>query len=105
MIPGVNINKILEIDMDTERDCQVRVLQQATTQRQRNRQPDRTYDEKDNCIILANALVGQILHMEKKGLDKPGVAMSRICRMMENIYVDARCETNDQKNDIKGNPR
>ena len=98
------INKILEIDVDTDRDEQVQILQLSGVGPQRKRrQPDGSENLLDNVVILINALGSTILQIEAKGLYPKGAAMRKAVQHLTEIYVDASCEITNIEVDKDGN--
>lgn len=87
------INKILEIDMDTEREDQLFILQLLKVRRKRARQPTGDWDLRDNAIMLINALGATILDMEASGMAPKGEAMREAMEKLQEVYVDASCIT------------
>jgi hypothetical protein len=100
---AASINKIIEIDMDTDRETQVIIRQVSSVGYDRERQPDSEVDIKDHIIILVNALGGAILKAESDGTRKPGEAMKRAIELLHDIYVDASASVTERINDAKGN--
>ena len=98
-----NINKIIEIDMDTERQPQVVIRQVASVGYAREREPDSEQNIKDDIIILVNALGASILKAEADGTCKPGEAMKRATELLHDVYVDTSAEIENRTNDKRGN--
>lgn len=98
------INKILELDMDTERECQLEILQVSRVGMGRKRRPpDPAQDLLDNMVILINALGGTILQIEATGLAPAGAAIRKAIEQLQEVYVDASCEISTFDVDKKGN--
>ena len=89
---AANINKILEIDIDTNREIVLQMRQIAAVHYDRERQPDPSVDITDDLVILANALGACILKAEQDGIFKPGQAMKRAIEYLNEIYVDTSCQ-------------
>lgn len=92
-----HINKILEIDLDTERDFQLRILQVTGVNRKRERQPDGKIDLNDNLCILVNALIATILEAEEKGVYEKGKGMQHAFDLLQEAYVDTSCQVREFK--------
>lgn len=103
MKKAAGINKILEIDVDTDREPQVTVRQVAAVGYDRERQPDVDQNVKDDIIMLASALGLSILKAETDGTCKPGEAMKRATELLNDIYVSVTAKTIDIINDERGN--
>jgi hypothetical protein len=97
------INKILEIDMDTERDGQLEIRQVSGGSGRKRRPPDPSTDLLDNFVILVNALGATILAIEARGLAVPGAAMRKAVDQLQEVYVDASCEISQFRVDKTGN--
>lgn len=101
---AADINKVLEIDVDTNRvNFKVIVRQVATVGYKRERQPDPSSNIKDDIVILVNALGASILKAESDGTCKKGEAMTRAIELLHRFYVDPTCVVSDTKHDKKGN--
>lgn len=104
------INKILEIDMDTEREYQLDIRQYASTIIPGRRQPDGNQDMLDNIVILENALMASILRAEEQGLCKKGEGIRKTLDNLMAIYVDAsavltECKVNKDGTIVPGSVR
>lgn len=100
-----DINKILEIDLDTERKngSQLFIRQASAVMYHRERQPDPETDVKDDIVILGNALGACILKAEQDGDCKPGEAMKYAINLLNDLYTDATAEVTNNKLDKNGN--
>lgn len=95
------INKIIEVDMDTERarkygaNVSIVITHVIHVDRPRTRQPDPNVSVMDDMIILTHALMLAILKAEKEGVYKPGEAMRTAVDNLQQFYVDATAEVFD----------
>jgi hypothetical protein len=85
----MDINKIFEVDVDTDREYIVQVFQIADTARKRERLPDSSYDLKSNLAALTLAVHATILNCEQTGIYKKGEAIKKVIDNLQEMYVHA----------------
>lgn len=84
----LHINKILEIDFDTERENQLEINQPSWPTRKGRRPLDRTISDEDDLFILCSALAAKILWIEEKGQCKKGIIMQATMDFLGQLYIE-----------------
>ena len=92
----MEINRVVEVDMDTNRvpNILVRIVK-STPHREGIIPHDK--DSKSDLVVLANGLLAAILRAEEDGTYKKGEAMEKTIKNLQEGYVDASIEVNDTR--------
>lgn len=98
----MNLNRVLEIDCDTDREPVIMVRVIKSTPHRAGIIPHEPDPIKD-LIVLRGALLGAILHAEKTGVLKPGEGMKKAIEGLQEGYIDTKVDTNGLQFDEFGN--
>lgn len=98
----MGINRILEVDVDTERNPMTLVRTVITTPHREGLVPHEP-NIKEDMVVLVQGLLACILNAEQSEDFEKGAAMKRVRELLDEGYVDASCEAKEARFDEKGN--
>src|SRR5580698_10613458 len=90
----MEINRVIEVDMDTRRESTVQVRIVKKTPYREGIVPHKK-DSKADIIVLANGLIAAILRAEEDGTYEKGEGMEKTIKNLQEYYVDANVTLND----------
>lgn len=86
------INRILQVDVDTDRDNMIQVKCLATYPNRPDLDSELNF--KADIIVLTQGLLAAILHAEDRGVYKKGEAMGTVIDNLNNGYIDSENQLN-----------
>ena len=98
----MEVNRVLEIDVDTNRSPFLLLRVVKSTPHREGIVPHET-DIKADLMVLTNALLCSILAAEKEGIYKPGECMKKVIENLQEGFIDASAEASKINFDEKGN--
>lgn len=87
----MEINRVLEIDVDTNRNPLLQIRIVKTTPHREGVIPHEP-DTKADLAVLTNALLCAILNSEKDGTYQTGEGMKKVIENLQEGYVDSSAE-------------
>lgn len=104
MRTAAHINRILEIDMDTDREIPLEVRYVLSSTRDRLRQPDTgPCPIADQLTLYCHLIAAAVRLAEAQGICKKGEGMRRTIELMGEVYAHAGNELLDMRGDEQGN--
>lgn len=97
----MELNRVLEIDINTKRNPKVLVRILKTTPHRKGIIPHKT-NYKLDIIVLREGLLAAILCAEAAGICKKGEAMKKVIEGLQEGYTDATAEVHDTRMNEKG---
>lgn len=97
----MHIDRVIELDMDTQRDPSLRVRIVTSTPYRQGIIPHEASSKLD-IIVLTNGLLAAILKAEKDGTYTSGEAMKKVMDNLEQGYVDTDIEVVDNRVNTNG---
>jgi len=83
----MEVNRIVEVDMDTSREAVTRVRIVCKTPHRQFSIPCEP-DSKKDLIVLTNGLLASILKAEQDGIYNRGEAIKKVIQNLEDGYID-----------------